>query len=67
MYLCYDVDMWSIYGMDIRLLKEHPEYKEQIKLLPTRWEKVNKIKKKGTDCGVLLQASCFSMGYGKMA
>ena len=45
MYLCYDVDMWSIYGMDIRLLKEHPEYKEQIKLLPTRWEKVNKIKK----------------------
>lgn len=31
--------------MDIRLLKEHPEYKEQIKLLPTRWEKVNKIKK----------------------
>ena len=47
MYLCYDVDMWSIYGMDIRLLKEHPEYKEQIKLLPTRWEKVNKIKKEG--------------------
>ena len=46
MYLCYDVDMWSIYGMDIRLLKEHLEYKEQIKLLPTRWEKVNKIKKK---------------------
>ena len=31
--------------MDIRLLKEHPEFKEQIKLLPTRWEKVNKIKK----------------------
>ena len=31
--------------MDIRLLKKHPEYKEQIKLLPTRWEKVNKIKK----------------------
>lgn len=31
--------------MDIRLLKEHPECKEQIKLLPTRWEKVNKIKK----------------------
>ena len=45
MYLCYDVNMWSIYGIDIRLLKEHPEYKEQIKLLPTRWEKVNKIKK----------------------
>lgn len=53
--------------MDIRLLKEHPEYKEQIKLLPARWEKVNKIKKKRTDCGVLLQASCFPMGYGKMA
>ena len=31
--------------MDIRLLKEHPEYKELIKLLPARWEKVNKIKK----------------------
>ena len=45
LYLCYDVNMWSIYGIDIRLLKEHPEYKEQIKLLPTRWEKVNKIKK----------------------
>lgn len=36
LYLCYDVNMWSIYGMDIRLLKEHPEYKEQIKLLPTQ-------------------------------
>lgn len=67
MDLCYDVNMWSIYGMDIRLLKEHPEYKEQIKLLPTRWERVNKIKKKRTDCGVLRQASCFPMGYGKMA
>ena len=55
MYLCYDVNMWSIYGIDIRLLKEHPEYKEQIKLLPTRWEKVNKIKK---ECALAHYRAC---------
>ena len=45
-----------------RLLKEHPEYKEQIKLLPTRWEKVNKIKKKKTDCGVFAAGILLSYG-----
>ena len=51
--------------MDIRLLKEHPEYKEQIKLLPTRWEKVNKIKKEEDRLRSLAAGMLLSYGLKK--
>ncbi len=51
--------------MDIRLLKEHPEFKEQIKLLPTRWEKVNKIKKEEDRLRSLAAGILLSYGLRK--